>query len=85
MSGYIRLEDGRGMGGPSVVIDSMLTLVANHIGDGFEPLRVFLADKAKRPAPFLDFNLGGLTKPLREEIYAAAARALSATLSTTAQ
>jgi len=58
----------------------MLTMVAEQISDEFADLRTWLADKAKRPAPFLDMDLGGLDPPSRAEFYKAAGRAHSAKL-----
>lgn len=75
MGAFIRLEDGRVLWGSTISISALLSLTADHVGDNLPSLKVWLADKANRPPPFLDMDLGGIDPALRTEFYAAAKRA----------
>jgi hypothetical protein len=80
LAAIIRLEDGRGLHGSSLSIDTLLSLVADEVSGEYEDLRIWLVDKARRPSPFQDMDLGRLDPSRRAEFYAAASRAYSARL-----
>lgn len=81
MAAFIRLEDGRAVAGSSVWIDALLTAVADAVPDDQAEFKVWLADIARRPAPFQDIDLSALDDSFRELFYSAVARALAEKLS----
>ena len=77
MAAILVLEDGRLFRASSMGAQGMLLLASREIDDKHSRLRKWLADKARRSAPYQDFDLRGLHENHRAEFWDACARALS--------
>ncbi len=78
MAAIIILEDGRAFMGSNLGVTAMLSLMADQVSSNRPKLALWLADMSDRCAPFLDFDVRGLTSEDRAEFWAAAQRAFSA-------
>jgi hypothetical protein len=71
----IALENGETLHGSNIGVSGLLILTAREIDPSFSDFRRWLADVSERTAPFLDFDLRGLSREHRQEFWRAAQRA----------
>jgi len=76
MAAYIVLDDGRVLWRSNLAMDGLLCLIAEQLPAEYHDLQKWLLDKGSRPAPFIDFDIRGLSPAHRSAFYAAARRAL---------
>jgi hypothetical protein len=76
VAAIIKLEDGRALKGSSMGVSGMLDLISLQISEQHLDLKRWLADKAERCAPFIDFDVRGLPGSARKEFWRAADQAL---------
>ena len=82
MTAFLQLHDGRSLHGSSVGMAGMYKTIADQIGEPFTDLRNWLRDVADRPAPFMDFDIRGLTPQHRNEFFRAAASGMQSLIAT---
>jgi hypothetical protein len=69
---HLVLEDGRGFWRSTVNMSGVYHLIAVAINDSHAKFKRWLEDMSKRPVPFMDFDLRGLSPECRTEFHRAA-------------
>ena len=69
---HLVLEDGRGFWHSTVVMAGVYHLIAAAVDESHAKFKRWLEDMSKRPVPFMDFDLRGISEWDREEFYRAA-------------
>jgi hypothetical protein len=70
MSDCITLDDGRMLSRSSIGVAGAISLVAEHLPDGYDPFRKWLLDVSQRPNGFASIDLRGLPEPERRAFHA---------------
>lgn len=72
MAAIIKFEDGRAIYSSTLGTAAGLELIAGAIDENEQKLKIWLSDVSDRCAPFLDFDLRGLTEQHRTVFWHAA-------------
>jgi len=80
MAGIIKLEDGSDIYASSIGLAGAIERIAGSVSDIDGPLARWLLDVARRPAPFMDFDLRGLNATRRTAFWTGVDRAYNSFL-----
>jgi hypothetical protein len=70
MSDHITLDDGRTLSRSSIGVAGALSLIAEHLPEGYEQFRKWLLDVSERSNGFASIDLRGLPEPERRAFHA---------------